>query len=663
MSLLRILGIACASLLILAGTSSAQVSYVGDPSLGFNDMVSGGQPPTVAISGLQSISDYAFDGSDLTIPFTLEGTASGGATVWLIIYTAGQHPPLTITGEGPGPHRDSAHSDPGWHVFQDVDWLVYNSAGRRFDEGDNEIVWNGQDNDGNVVPNGSYDLFLAVFDDEAPAHIVGYADGKLGAGQIYIIDPDKGTVTRPFNWVVDMTNNFHDNPQAAQFIDRQPVHDAAPDAGDVSSSGFWYAESQPWPWYIENVSPLGTSNDVTENLRSFVANGPGQGGGKLFRGFYDPATLTVTPDEDWGADHGAVNGFIDYNELQPVRKYTCIANPEETKVYTTSGMDGTVGTIVVWDVETGERLDTWDVSDIFLYDNNGSDRVGGPAYASRLYDGKPDPFGLTTSSHHTSIILRQDWDTGEIKYIQRNGDVYGDMLDPAEGGDIIYGHTSGHGGKYGLDATRWGWTAITQSSIDNVNYGAMLGEDGSGLFFFQPKNIPSSYPQYTIVVDTDDDGPWDGIYLSIGELDPNERSNDWAIADDNDFISYYWYHYLAHLPYDQKRVSLGVPTAVEELEGAPLPSSYALGDAYPNPFNPETTIRFSLPWEAPVSVKIYNDQGQFVRDLVSGQMGPGEFTVTWDGKDASGAEVASGVYVYKIESTNLKLSKKVTFLK
>ena len=161
-----------------------------------------------------------------------------------------------------------------------------------------------------------------------------------------------------------MTNNFHDNPQAAQFIDRQPVHDAAPDAGDVGSSGFWYAESQPWPWYIENMTPLGTSNDVTENLRSFVANGPGQGGGKLFRGFYDPATLTVTPDEDWGADHGAVNGFIDYNELQPVRKYTCITNPEKTKIYTTSGMDGTVGTIVVWDVETGERLDTWDVSDI-----------------------------------------------------------------------------------------------------------------------------------------------------------------------------------------------------------------------------------------------------------------------------------------------------------
>ena len=106
-----------------------------------------------------------------------------------------------------------------------------------------------------------------------------------------------------------------------------------------------------------------------------------------------------------------------------------------------------------------------------------------------------------------------------------------------------------------------------------------------------------------------------------------------------------------------------MPTAVEELEGAPLPSSYALGDAYPNPFNPETTIRFSLPWEAPVSVKIYNDQGQFVRDLVSGHMGPGEFTVTWDGKDANGAEVASGVYVYKIESTSLKLSKKVTFLK
>ncbi len=666
-------------MLILAGTSSAQWPpwpWVGNPDLGFNDMVSGGEPPTVVIRGLQDISDYAFDGSDLTIPFTIEGTASGGATVWLIIYTVDQHPPLTIKGEGPGPHRDAEHGAPGWHVFDDVDMLVYNSAGQRFDEGDNEIVWNGKDNDGNNVPSGSYDLFLAAFDDEAPAHVVGPAPGTLGAGQQVVIDPDRGELIRPFRWKVDMTNNFHDNPQAAQFFDRSELH-ASADWGDIGDRGYWFAEgSFPNPLDVLHANPLGTGSSVTDNLRTFIGHGPTQDSPTvLFKGNFDPETLTVSADEDWGADHGAVNGFIDYSELQPNRKYTSLLNPEKTKIYTTGGLDGTVGTIAVWDANTGEHLDTWDVSDIFLYDNNGSDRVGGPGYSGRFYNGQPDPFGLITSSHHTSVILRLDWD-GKVKWINRNGDGYGDMLDPlwtwtnlgdgVEGeelGDLIYGHTFAPGGQLTFSTTRWGWVASQQIQLDNVNYGFMLGEDGSGLFFFQPKNIPSSGQQWTIIVDTDDDSDWDGLYISIGEWNPAERSNDWAVADDDGFIPYGSYHYMAHLPYDQKRVSLGIPTAVEELEGAPLPSSYALGDAYPNPFNPETTIRFSLPWQVPVSVKIYNDQGQFVRDLVNDRIGPGEFTVTWDGTDANGAEVASGLYIYKIEAPDLRMSKKVTFLK
>ena len=49
--------------------------------------------------------------------------------------------------------------------------------------------------------------------------------------------------------------------------------------------------------------------------------------------------------------------------------------------------------------------------------------------------------------------------------------------------------------------------------------------------------------------------------------------------------------------------------------------------------------------------------------LVNDQMGPGNFTVTWDGRDANGSEVASGVYIYKINTVDLSLSKKVTFVK
>jgi flagellar hook assembly protein FlgD len=97
--------------------------------------------------------------------------------------------------------------------------------------------------------------------------------------------------------------------------------------------------------------------------------------------------------------------------------------------------------------------------------------------------------------------------------------------------------------------------------------------------------------------------------------------------------------------------------------GGVTPDQAELGDAYPNPFNPETTIQFNLPWEAPIKVEVYNDQGQLVVTLIDKHMGPGNFSVTWDGRDSNGGQVASGVYIYKINSLDLNLSKKVTFLK
>ena len=64
-----------------------------------------------------------------------------------------------------------------------------------------------------------------------------------------------------------------------------------------------------------------------------------------------------------------------------------------------------------------------------------------------------------------------------------------------------------------------------------------------------------------------------------------------------------------------------------------------------------------------MTVKVHNDHGQLVRTLVDERMDAGEFQVTWDGKDDSGAQVATGVYLYQIEAPNLRLHKKVTFLK
>lgn len=616
--------------------------HIGTPDLQLDDMDSGGKPQTLVISGLADIGDYAFDGSSLDIPFTLQGA---GATVWLIIYTVDQNPPLTIEGEGPGAYADAERMDAGWHVYEGVDMLVYKSDGQRFDEGANVITWSGRDMDGAVVPAGDYDLFLAAFDDEATPHVVGPISTWCCNTGGLVINTARGQIADFLRlWQDNMENDWVGNIAGADPINNQSLIDAC---GDIAGCTTNY----------NAVTPL--NDDLTEFIGSSWS---GAAGMWISRFSYDWDTRQITLDEEWGADAGVENGMLMVGDILPPpgRMYQTATNPEKTVIWGTVGVSGIVSKIAAFDVETAEHLASMDhdLSEIFLYDNNGADRSAAPGTFGSFFDGNPDPYGLTMSGHHTSLIVRLDFD-GNVKYINRNGDGFGDSKIFAEGvfGDLVYGHTEAPAFKYSASGTRWGWYAGLEAGTDALKNGFMLGEDGSGLFHFEPKNVPVTWPGKNIIVD--EDGDWDGMYMTIGGIQTEAEANDWQpLPEPVNALAP-----LVQLPYDQKRVRLGeTATAVSEIDGA-VPTSSSLGDAYPNPFNPQTTIRFSLPWVAAISVDVYNTQGQIIRTLVDQEMGPGEFQVTWDGRDDHGAEVATGVYVYRITGPNLQLQKKVTFLK
>jgi hypothetical protein len=105
---------------------------------------------------------------------------------------------------------------------------------------------------------------------------------------------------------------------------------------------------------------------------------------------------------------------------------------------------------------------------------------------------------------------------------------------------------------------------------------------------------------------------------------------------------------------------------VEMLLGArflvPPPTEFAVG-AYPNPFNPSTTISYELPEGAPVTVVIYDVLGQQVRHLISQFNSAGRYQVQWDARDNQGRGVASGVYIAKINAGTSTLSQKMLLLK
>jgi Carboxypeptidase regulatory-like domain/Secretion system C-terminal sorting domain len=100
-----------------------------------------------------------------------------------------------------------------------------------------------------------------------------------------------------------------------------------------------------------------------------------------------------------------------------------------------------------------------------------------------------------------------------------------------------------------------------------------------------------------------------------------------------------------------------------EAGGNLVPLITELAGNYPNPFNPETTIRFSLNSEQNVSLKIYNMKGQLVKTLINDEL-PADFhEIVWNGIDDSNKPVASGVYFYRMKAAEYHSAKKMIMLK
>jgi hypothetical protein len=94
---------------------------------------------------------------------------------------------------------------------------------------------------------------------------------------------------------------------------------------------------------------------------------------------------------------------------------------------------------------------------------------------------------------------------------------------------------------------------------------------------------------------------------------------------------------------------------------AVAPAETRLLGNYPNPFNPSTTIRYELSADTRVSVKVYNMLGQEVATLFDGIQKAGEQSVVWNGTNNAGHQVASGLYLYKIQTGNIVLTEKMLF--
>lgn len=113
--------------------------------------------------------------------------------------------------------------------------------------------------------------------------------------------------------------------------------------------------------------------------------------------------------------------------------------------------------------------------------------------------------------------------------------------------------------------------------------------------------------------------------------------------------------------YGEAAVTITGASAVKEIGS--VPKDLRLFQNHPNPFNPETEIRFRIPETRVVTLKIYNLFGQEIRTLIDRTITPGEHTIRWDGRNDFGQDVASGVYLYRLRAGDFSAVRKLILIR
>ncbi len=122
-------------------------------------------------------------------------------------------------------------------------------------------------------------------------------------------------------------------------------------------------------------------------------------------------------------------------------------------------------------------------------------------------------------------------------------------------------------------------------------------------------------------------------------------------------------YYCTQHPFMTGTITVQQPTDAEESANSLIPRDFRLFQNYPNPFNPSTTIEFSLERRSEVKLTVFSILGTEVKTLANAEFAAGRHSLEWDGTDAEGSQVSSGIYFYQIESNGIRAAEKMVLLK
>ena len=505
-------------------------------------------PPVLKLSAPETIF-YDFDGAELEMPLTVTGTP---AALFLLVFTKDK-------GEQIGEVQNGFL---GWHYVNKIDTCMYVSPIKQVDIGENIIKWNGKDADGGIVPAGEYTYYIWAYDNinigkkVCQSSKIGYSIQRDIMG-FQEIGEDGQVLSQPV-WY----SHIKGNTAYKWVIGTDPADTTMVESTHFTLASGWKFNGKQClqPDNHMNYFPQFSNNDLSQLAIikwTWVPNGE---------------SMIVS---EWGADGNGWTTFPGYKDPQP----GCITDGGD---YIFTGrsqrkqMTEPLSDFHILSVEDGTILETIDMSD--WWSNPSDFEAGGQ---------------MNSGPEIMHFRIGQVFMTGQCS-------CYKQMVDPyAEDEDDFYKWAKGNGsGTFDLnfapDALKPWVCNDTQSAphayqweVDALGFGmgpcydlgaltwGLMAPDGTGLGYMA---VAGESATHKIGLNVCDSGcAYDGIYhdppgVEFGHQDAS-------------------LHPLVFIGHDSiKGILTNIPVAVDES----ALSAFAVSQNSPNPFNPTTTITFTI---------------------------------------------------------------------
>jgi len=575
--------------------------------------------PTVLKLNVAPTVAYKFDGSTLTIPVTLTGAP---ADVSFMVFTKGKAASISKITNG----------YLGWHYVNNIDTCLYLSASNALVVGSNNISWNGKDKVGTAVAKGDYTYYMFGYDNKSAKVQMtaslspnpwGYRtilekDSKgvaLAQPVMYMSDNGRGTAATAFKHTLKRWVVGNDPVDATKL-------ETCTDMGWAEVSGLAFLPKDQTKFFHDYLK--GANTKITRAW-TWVPNGDAvQRTDWATNGEY---TYTGAWASGWCYGPGAVSDGADNLYL----------------VNADIGNNGKISQMIVIDANDGSDVKKIDVSKWWVNLTEGDAAVGGQ------YTGGPTELcfrnGVVALGSHSTCVnslmdLTKDTTDTAVLWVNRNGDIIGDhnweatTKKPWVCNDYNVGPY-----KYTTSMDNQGFVIFPSFDMGAVSFG-LYGPDGTGIAYKAYAGETAGQKYGTDFIDYA--SPYDGIYSgSVATLNPDGKT--FTIAGGFFFIGH-----------DSVKGVITSSVGVEEA----APGAFAVAQNTPNPFNPTTSINFTLAKAGKVTVDIYNAAGQKVDTVVNTTMSAGNHSANWNA-----SKFSAGVYFYTVKSGDLSKTMKMTLLK